>query len=200
MTKAFNVKEVGNSFAWESMTGWEKFGGKTYKDPGSGVEGEALQMLVWSPNMEQLQWKSVKKNGPYVSKVASQMKMKADMKSGSYKQGGKKAGYSFFQTVRLNIDTAFSDADRLNEDFEKSVTKYEQYLAEGVNEAVLWDAIKGLWAKFISKMKVIWETLVRTLVQLKNKLNELWDDGIDAVMNFFEMDISVRVDPYVKLI
>ena len=200
MTKAFNVKEVGNSFAWESMTGWEKFGGKTYKDPGSGVEGEALQMLVWSPNMEQLQWKSVKKNGPYVSKVASQMKMKADMKSGSYKQDGKKAGYSFFQTVRLNIDTAFSDADRLNEDFEKSVTKYEQYLAEGVNEAVLWDAIKGLWAKFISKMKVIWETLVRTLVQLKNKLNELWDDGIDAVMNFFEMDISVRVDPYVKLI
>ncbi len=203
MNKAFNIKEVGNAFAWESMTGWEKFGGKTYKDAGSGREGEALQMLVWHPNMEQLQWKSIKQNGPYVSKVASQMKMKADMKSGSYKgmvSGvSKKLGYSFFQTVRLNIDTAFGEADKLNEDFDKSIEKYEQYLAEGVNEAVLWDAVKGLWEKFINKMKSIWDNFVKKLVELKNKLMEIWDMGIHAVLAFLEMDVSVRVNPYVTL-
>jgi len=204
MTKAFNIKEVGNAFAWESMTGWEKFGGKTYKDAGSGVEGEALQMLVWHPNMEQLQWKSIKQNGPYVSKVSSQMKMKADMKSGSYKGmvGGvsKKLGYSFFQTVRLNIDTAFGEADKLAEDFDKTMGKYEMYLTEGgLDEAIIWDAIKSLWNKFMSKLKAVWESFVKKLVELKNKLLEIWDMGIQAVMAFFEMDISVKVNPYVKL-
>ena len=28
--EAFNIPAVGQAFAWEAMTGWEKFGGKTF--------------------------------------------------------------------------------------------------------------------------------------------------------------------------
>ena len=161
MTRAFNIPAVGNAFAWESMTGWEKFGGKTYRDPGSGREGEALQMLVWHPNLEQMQWKKIKQNGPYVSKISKQMNMKADMKSGSYKRkvGGRdvKLGYSFFQTVRLNIDTTFKETDKLKETFEVTLNQHQKYLEEGsIDEIMLWDNIKNLWSKFTSKLKEIW--------------------------------------------
>jgi len=81
--RAFNNKAVGLGFAWESMTGWEKFGGKTFDDPGDDV-GRANVMLAWGYPMTVLQYHKIKPTGPYTSKIAKEMKMSANMKSGSY--------------------------------------------------------------------------------------------------------------------
>ena len=89
--------------------------------------------------------------------------------------------------------------DKLKEEMDDTLTKYQRYLEEGVDEAILWDTVKGVWQKFMNKLKEIWDTFVQKLIWLKRKLLEIWDEGIDSMLSFFEMDISVRVNPYVNL-
>ena len=44
---------VGDAFAWESMTGWEKFGGNTFGESGD-IKGLATHMLVWDYDLSLL--------------------------------------------------------------------------------------------------------------------------------------------------
>ena len=151
--RAFNNKAVGLGFAWESMTGWEKFGGKTFDDPGDDV-GRANVMLAWDYSMKVLQYHKIKQTGPYTSKVAKEMKMTANMKSGSYDIKGVKAGYSFFQTVRLTISTAFQKTDELNEAYFDAVAHQQELLTEGtISEAKLKAVLQKMWDWFIAKVK-----------------------------------------------
>ena len=51
--KAFRNPKVGAAFAYESMTGWEKFGGNTYPKKKAGDKsGEATHMVIWDYSME----------------------------------------------------------------------------------------------------------------------------------------------------
>ena len=64
------------------------------------------------------------------------MKMTANMKSSSYKDKGVKAGYSFYQTVRLTVSTAFKKTDELKEAYYDAVEKQQNLLMEGeISEA-----------------------------------------------------------------
>ena len=199
-TTSFNNEAVRNSVAWESMTGWEKFGGKTFKDAQGGQEGEANGMLVWDYNMTNLVYHTITPSSKYVKKVAKQMRMTADLKSGSYKAQGKKAGYSFYQTVRLSVDTVFKKQDALTEAYHDAVYKQHQLLAEGtINEAKLKAVLNKMWDWFKNKIKAIWNWLMVEITKLKNYVGELIQDGIEDVMNFFEMDVSVRMNTNIRL-
>ena len=194
-TTSFNNEAVRNAVAWESMTGWEKFGGKTFKDAQGGQEGEANGMLVWDYNMTNIVYHTITPNSKYVKKVAKQMRMTADLKSGSYKAAGKKAGYSFYQTVRLSVDTVFKKQDALTEAYHESVHKQHQLLSEGsISEAKLKAVLNKMWDWFKNKIKAIWNWLMVELTKLKNYVNELIQDGIEDVMNFFEVDVHVRMN------
>ena len=200
--RAFNNKAVGLGFAWESMTGWEKFGGKTFDDPGDDV-GRANVMLAWSYPMNVLQYHKIKPTGPYTSKVAKEMKMTANMKSGSYSRvvdGQKqKLGYSFYQTVRLTVSTAFKKTDELKEAYFDAVAHQHELLTEGtISEAKLKAVLQKMWDWFIARVKKIWNWVMVEITKLRNAIVELFDEGVQFVMNAFETDVYVRVNTTVR--
>ena len=200
--RAFNNKAVGLGFAWESMTGWEKFGGKTFDDPGDDV-GRANVMLAWDYSMTALQYHKIKPTGPYTSKIAKEMKMSANMKSGSYSKvvDGKKQklGYSFYQTVRLTVSTAFKKTDELKEAYFDAIEKQQNLLMEGeISEAKMKAVLQKMWDWFTTKVKKIWNWVMVEISKLKTAIVELFDDGVQFVMNAFETDVYVRVNTTVR--
>ena len=200
--RAFNNKAVGLGFAWESMTGWEKFGGLTFDDPGDDV-GRANVMLAWDYSMNALQYHKIKQTGPYTSKVAKEMKMTANMKSGSYSKvvDGKKQklGYSFYQTVRLTVSTAFKKTDELKEAYFDAVEKQQNLLMEGeISEAKMKAVLQKMWDWFTTRVKKIWNWVMVEISKLKAAIVELFDEGVQFVMNAFETDVYVRVNTTVR--
>jgi len=200
--RAFNNKAVGLGFAWESMTGWEKFGGKTFDDPGDDV-GRANVMLAWGYPMTVLQYHKIKPTGPYTSKIAKEMKMSANMKSGSYSRkvdGVKqKLGYSFYQTVRLTVSTAFKKTDELREAYFDAVAHQHELLTEGtISEAKLKAVLQKMWDWFIARVKKIWNWVMVEITKLRTAIVELFDEGVQFVMNAFETDVYVRVNTTVR--
>ena len=200
--RAFNNKAVGLGFAWESMTGWEKFGGKTFDDPGDDV-GRANVMLAWDYSMNALQYHKIKSTGPYTSKIAKEMKMSANMKSGSYSKkvdGVKqKLGYSFYQTVRLTVSTAFKKTDELREAYFDAIEKQQNLLMEGeISEAKMKAVLQKMWDWFTTKIKKIWNWVMVEISKLKTAIVELFDDGVQFVMNAFETDVYVKVNTTVR--
>ena len=200
--RAFNNKSVGLGFAWESMTGWEKFGGLTFDDPGDDV-GRANVMLAWDYSMNALQYHKIKQTGPYTSKVAKEMKMTANMKSGSYSKvvDGKKQklGYSFYQTVRLTVSTAFKKTDELKEAYFDAVEKQQNLLMEGeISEAKMKAVLQKMWDWFTTRVKKIWNWVMVEISKLKAAIVELFDEGVQFVMNAFETDVYVRVNTTVR--
>ena len=200
--RAFNNKAVGLGFAWESMTGWEKFGGKTFDDPGDDV-GRANVMLAWDYSMNVLQYHKIKQTGPYTSKIAKEMKMTANMKSGSYSRmvDGKKQklGYSFYQTVRLTVSTAFKKTDELKEAYFDAIDKQQNLLMEGeISEAKMKAVLQKMWDWFTAKVKKIWNWVMVEISKLKAAIVELFDEGVQFVMNAFETDVYVKVNTTVS--
>ena len=200
--RAFNNKGVGLGFAWEAMTGWEKFGGLTFDDPGDDV-GRANVMLAWDYSMNVLQYHKIKQTGPYTSKVAKEMKMTANMKSGSYSKvvDGKKQklGYSFYQTVRLTVSTAFKKTDELKEAYFDAIGKQQDLLMEGaISEAKMKAVLQKMWDWFTEKVKKIWNWVMVEISKLKAAIVELFDEGVQFVMNAFETDVYVKVNTTVR--
>ena len=56
-----------------------------------------------------------------------------------------------------------------------------------------------MWDWFKNKIKAIWNWLMVEITKLKNYVGELIQDGIEDVMNFFEMDVSVRMNTNIRL-
>ena len=194
--KAFNNKAVGDAFAWESMTGWEKFGGKTFGEAGDD-KGRATHMLVWDYDLKKVKFDDCNK---IKSNIAKKMSMKADMKSNSYKVEGKKAGYSFYQTVRLSVDVIFDRADEFQTEAVNRIEYGRKDLSEGViTEGIFKDLVGKTWGWFKDKMKKLWDWAVAQFVKLKETIVELFKEGIDKVLNFFEFQPVVRVNSTINL-
>ena len=178
------------------MTGWEKFGGNTFGESGD-VKGLATHMLVWDYDLKKVKFDECSK---IKSNIASKMSMKADMKSNSYKVEGTKAGYSFYQTVRLAVDVVFDKADEFQTEAVNRIEDGRKQLSEGViTEGIFKDLIGKTWGWFKEKMKKLWDWLVEKFVKLKETIVELFKEGVDKVLNFFEYQPTVRVKTTIKL-
>ena len=194
--KAFGNKAVGDAFAWESMTGWEKFGGNTFGGAGD-EKGIATHMLVWDYDLKKVKYDDCNK---IKSNIAKKMSMKADMKSNSYKAQGKKAGYSFYQTVRLAVDVVFDKADEFQTEAVNRIEYGRKDLSEGViTEGIFKDLVGKTWGWFKDKMKKLWDWAVAQFVKLKETVVELFEEGIDKVLDFFEFQPVVRVNSTINL-
>ena len=195
--EAFNIPAVGQAFAWEAMTGWEKFGGKTFGTKGDD-SGRATHMLVWDYDLKKIKFDDMSK---IKGTVAKKMNMKADMKSGSWAISGKKGGYSFFQTVRLNVDTVFDKTDELQNEAYERIDRGQKLLSEGViDEGMFKGLVSRTWGWFKEKMKQLWNWAVQKFIELKTAINELFDKGLNLVMDFYEIVPSVRVNTEIRLI
>lgn len=193
---AFNTTAVGDAFAWESMTGWEKFGGNTFGESGD-IKGLATHMLVWDYDLKKVKFDDCKK---IKSNIAKKMSMKADMKSNSYRAGGEKAGYSFYQTVRLAVDVVFEKADEFQTEAANRIEHGQKHLSEGViTEGIFKDLVGKTWGWFKEKMKNLWDWAVEQFIKLKKTIVELFEKGVDEVLNFFEFQPVIKVNTTIKL-
>ena len=126
--------------------------------------------------------------------------MKADMKSNSYKAGGEKAGYSFYQTVRLAVDVVFEKVDEFQTEAVNRIEHGQKHLSEGViTEGIFKDLVGKTWGWFKEKMKNLWDWAVEQFIKLKKTIVELFEKGVDEVLNFFEFQPVIKVNTTIKL-
>ena len=203
---AFNDSKVQEAFAWEAMSGWGKFNtgaGAAAGEPptGRGGTGFANQMLVFDWGLKRMAWYDIKEGGPNVKNTANQMSVKFDMKGGSYKAGGVKAGYSFSQALRFGIKYINDKTNDAGLTMGEQTHKAKQMLSEGLlDEWSFWEKLKKIWKTFISVLKVYWGKFVEFLTKIKDTIVEIFDAGVHSVLNYFELDVNVKVRTTVKLL
>jgi hypothetical protein len=202
----FNDSKVREAFAWEAMSGWDKFNSGAGEEgnppaPGQGGTGFANQMLAFDWGLGRMAWYAIESGGENVKKTAKQMAVKFDMKGGSYEAAGAKAGYSFSQTLRFGIKYVNDGADAASLTMEEKTHEAKQMLSEGLlNEWTFWEKLKKIWKSFVSTLKVYWEKFIDFLKKMKDKIVEIFDAGIYSVLNYFELDVTVKVNTKVKLL
>jgi len=194
--KAFSDDKVGGSFAYESMTGYEKFGGKAFGKPGD-TKGEASHMIIWNYTLDQLRWQPM--TMAYATKISKQMKVRPDLKTNSYsaKVGGvkQKLGYSFYQSLRVSVDTIFKESDKLQESFYNDLVEQSKVLSEGK----LTDWIKKTWNNIKDKINKMWSWFNEKIMELKLVAIEIINTSVESTLNFFELDVAVKVNTEVNL-
>ena len=195
MVDAMKNSNFQSAFAYEAMTGWEKFAGKTFNDPGDSV-GYADSMLMVDDSLSKVKFEDVKSpSSPLVGKVARKMKFEVSMKSNSYAIAGKKAGYGFYQTVRLGVDTAFEESDALQESYEKEVNNIKTMLSEGwIRENKFTDMMKSAFQKLKAGISAVFNKLKEFLGKIVEKVKETIKGGFDSIMEFFHIDYDIKAD------
>ena len=73
-----------------------------------------------------------------------------------------------------------------------------QMLSEGViNEFKFKDTLKKIYTKAKEKLVGLFKLLVEKIKQVVDMAKQILKEGIDKVLNFFELDVDVRVNPRV---
>ena len=196
--KAFNSKEVADAFCREAMTGYEKFGGKAFPDRvGGDPTGEATHMLIWDYRMDRMRWTKI--DNKLISETASKMKMDTTLKSASYKAGGEKAGYSFWQALKFEVKTYLDAEGNIAAKATEEIQQNRQMLSEGmINESKFKDTLKKIYTTAKEKLMGIFKFLIEKIKQIVKVAKEILKDGIDKILNYFELDVDVKVNPKVS--
>ena len=196
--KAFKSKEVSDAFCREAMTGWEKFGGKAFPDRGAGdSSAEATHMLIWDYRMDRMRWTKI--DSKLISETASKMKMDTTLKSASYKVGGDKAGYSFWQALKFEVKTYLDAEGNVVEKTTEEIEHNRQMLSEGViNEFKFKDTLKKIYTKAKEKLVGLFKLLVEKIKKIVDMAKEILKEGIDKILNYFELDVDVKVKTLVS--
>jgi hypothetical protein len=181
--------EFARAFAWEAMTGEKKF----------VSNGVANAMLVWPYDLRSVVFHpNLSLNGPYVSKVAKEMKFSAGLKSSriSKKIAGvsTKTGYTINQTVGLAMKTAESEFDAAQTESVNESLQLENMLMEGkIDEGKFTDMLKGIWQRLKTAIKGVWDKLLSILSGLLTQLTNAIKGGMNHLLWQFEFEPTVRV-------
>ena len=188
---AFKSKEVSEAFCREAMTGYEKFGGKAFPKRGGGDSaGEATHMLIWDYRMDRMRWTKI--DNKLISETASKMKMDTTLKSASYKSGGEKSGYSFWQALKFETKTYLDAEGNVVTEATEEIQHNKQMLSEGViNEGKFADALKAIYTKAKDKLVGLFKLLVEKIKQIVDTAKEIIKKGTDKILNYFELDVDV---------
>ena len=196
--KAFSSKEVADAFCREAMTGYEKFGGKAFPDRASGdPTGEATHMLIWDYRMDRMRWTKI--DNKLISETASKMKMDTTLKSASYKADGQKAGYSFWQALKFEVKTYLDAEGNIAAKATEEIQQNRQMLSEGmINEFKFKDTLKKIYTTAKEKLMGLFKFLIEKIKQIVKVAKEILKGGIDKILNYFELDVDVKVKPKVS--
>lgn len=195
---AFKNKEVADAFCREAMTGYEKFAGRAFPNRGGGdPKGEATHMLIWDYRMDRMKFTPI--NNKLISETAPKMKIRPDLKSGSYKLAGKKQGYSFWQTMRIAVSVFLDEQGKIVKGANEEVENNRQMLSEGMmNEGKFKDALKKIYTKVKDKIVGFFQNLMKKIVQIIDRAKEILKEGVHKVLEHFELDVDVRVNTIVS--
>ena len=191
--KAFKSKEVAEAFCREAMTGYEKFGGKAFPNEAAGdSNGEATHMLIWDYRMDRMRFTEI--NNTLISQTSSKMKMDTTLKSSSYDVKGDKAGYSFWQTLKFATKTYLDAEGNVVAEAKEEIVQNRQMLSEGViNEFKFKDTLKKIYTKTKEKLVGFFKLLVEKIKKIVDMAKEILKEGIDKILNYFELDVDVKV-------
>ena len=191
--RAFKSKEVADAFCREAMTGYEKFGGKAFPDRGAGdSSAEATHMLVWDYRMDRMRFTKIDET--LISETAIKMKMDTTLKSASYEVGGDKAGYSFWQALKFQTKTYLDAEGNVVAKATEEIEHNRQMLSEGmINEFKFKDTLKKIYTKAKEKLVGLFKFLIEKIKQIADIAKEILKGGIDKILNYFELDVDVKV-------
>jgi hypothetical protein len=197
---AFQSSKVGDAFAKEAMTGWEKFGGKAFpSDPAGDSNGEATHMLIWDYRMDRM--KFLKINDSFISTTAKKMRVRPDLKSGSYTIKGQKAGYSFYQALRVGVDVVLDKTGELETTAKEEIEYNKTLLSEGsLNELDFKKKLQDVMNWLKNKILGLWKWLVEKIKLIVDAAMEKIQKGIRYALQAFELDVSAKVTTTVKLL
>ena len=188
LTKAFDTKgDYKLAFVHEAATGRAKFG--------TGAVQYATHVLSWAPTNSLDTFKvsvdSIEsRKSSIIKKYAGQIDLQVNWKSSSISNH---KGYNMYQNVRLGIKSAQKDAEKLEESYHNKIDEYQIQLNEGlITEFALWDKIKDLTQKFISKVREIWSGIVDYMRKIFDKIMEFVKEGIQAISNALGFDFDVE--------
>jgi len=194
--KAFKDPAVGTAFAFEAMTGYEKFGGNAFGQSGD-ANGEATHMVIWDYRMDRIKMLPIDKG--FAAKTAKKMGIRADLKSGSYKVGGKKAGYNFYQAVRVSAKVLLDKTGEIKKGANEQIELANNMLTEGtLDENAFLDKMKSIFSWVMNKLKAAFNFFVNKLQELASGVRELVNKGTHEALRVFELDVKVSVNPTVK--
>jgi len=176
--QAFKQSNFAEAFAWEAMSGEQKFGGTT---------GMADAMLVWPYDLKAVIWEQdLSLNSSYTKKISKKMKFSANVKSHSYKKKGSKYGYTIDQTINLAMKTAKDDFDSSLNEYNENYDLAHTQLNEGViSEVNIIDIVKKLWVKLKDSIKKAWSKLISLIEAVQSQLTDALNEGPSATMNAF---------------
>ena len=169
LNKLFNDNaQFKLAFAYEAMTGHDKF---------SDVRGEANFVIAFNNAFTDVKLEDISKlSSPMVKTIADKCNVRVAFKSSSYKIGGEKAGYRFFSSLRLGLEDLLSKEEKLNE-----ILK-----SENLNEESVMDKIKQFFSYLYNKFNQLVDYISKGL----EKLRELIEEGLDAVLRFLGIDVE----------
>jgi hypothetical protein len=195
--KAFKDPEVGSAFAFEAMTGFEKFGGKAFNKGKGDALAEATHMVIWDYKMDRIKMLPIDKS--FATKTAGKMGIRADLKSGSYKVGGQKAGYNFYQAVRVSAKVLLDKTGEIKKGANEQIELANNMLTEGtIDEGKFLDKMKSILDWVMQKLSAAFNWFIGKLQELVKGVKELVNSGIYESLRVFELDVNVKVNPTVK--
>jgi hypothetical protein len=191
--KAFKDEKFAKAFAWEAMSGEQKFAKKV---------GVANAMLVWPYNLKGVSWHpGLTANHKYVGDVAGAMRFSANVKSNSRRvKGIGKTGYTISQTVDLAFKTAEDEFQQANESCLNQRINLENMLTEGkINEIEIIDKLKGVWTRLVNAIKTAWAKLINMIEGLTQQIKDAIDSGLGVLLNEFGFEAVVKHNNIIRL-
>jgi len=135
----------------------------------------------------------------FASATAKKMTMRADLKSNSYKKGGEKAGYNFYQAIRVSADALLDRHGELKKSANEQVEQVKNQLNEGViSENKFVDKLKDIWNWIKGKLTALWNWFINKITELVESAKKLITQSISESMKVFEVDVNVKVNTEVN--
>ena len=135
----------------------------------------------------------------FASKTAAKMGIRADLKSGSYKVSGQKAGYNFYQAVRVSAKVLLDKTGEIETGANEQIELANNMLTEGViDEGKFLDKIKSIISWIFQKLKAAFNWFKEKIQELVKGVKDLINKGIHESIRVFELDVNVKVNPTVK--
>ena len=134
-----------------------------------------------------------------ISETASKMKMDTTLKSASYKADGQKAGYSFWQALKFEVKTYLDAEGNIAAKATEEIQQNRQMLSEGmINEFKFKDTLEKIYTTAKEKLMGLFKFLIEKIKQIVKVAKEILKGGIDKILNYFELDVDVKVKPKVS--
>jgi len=197
---AFSNSKVGNAFAKEAMTGWEKFGGKAFPNKGAGdSKGEATHMLIWDYRMDRM--KFLKIDDKFIAMTSKKMKVRPDLKANSYNIKGVKAGYSFYQALRVGVNVVLDKTGELEGSAKEEIEHNKTLLSEGsLTEISFKKKVQDVLNWLKNKIMGLWKWLTEKIREIVDVVIEKVKQGMYYALQAFQLDVNVNVNTTVKLL